>query len=123
MMKMNGLLARMTGWLALACLPLQANAAYFCAGPIELVAVERSGRIGFRAPSWAQNSISILWVCSVSTVDASGIPPDSCKAILSTLLSAKVTGATVVWAFNDSLSCTTHPTDTTLTGWYSVDTR
>jgi len=90
-----------------------AHANYFCEGKVHHVAVGPGGQVTVHAdPGFHWD-----YLCSVTTA-TNGVSVDACKAIFSALLTAQATDKTVQWAFNDSLSCTTHPDWQYLTGWY-----
>ena len=75
--------------------------AYFCSGPIDWVTVSPSGVV---AVGSSTSGLAGFYVCQLGTT-MYGVGPDTCKAMTSTLMFAKATGATVSWAFNDSLTC------------------
>jgi hypothetical protein len=100
--------------LLLGILPAIASANYFCTGPVDNIGVDINGTV------WMTSStvgFSYVPICSVSTT-TNGPTTAACQAILATLLRAQATGAQVQWAFNDSLTCSTHPAWQWLTGWY-----
>jgi hypothetical protein len=99
-------------------LPVPASANYFCTGSIDSAGVDPDGSVIINSPA---AGFSFVTLCSISaTVNDGvfGITPDTCKGILATVLRAQSTGATVQWAFLDSLTCTTHTAWTQLMGWY-----
>ena len=99
-------------------LPVPAWASYFCTGSIDSAGVDPDGSLIIDSSA---AGLSFVTLCSVSgTVNNGvfGITPDTCKGILATVLRAQATGATVQWAFLDSLTCTTHTAWTQLMGWY-----
>jgi hypothetical protein len=87
---------------------------YACQGTVDWVAL--NGNI--LVVNSTQAGINAGYVCAISGT-ANGVDADTCKAILAMLLTAHATGQTVQWAFNDALTCTTHPQWTWLTGWYT----
>ena len=91
-----------------------AHANYFCTGPIDNVDVSPSG-LGVVQSGTA--GLQSVYLCTIGTT-ANGVGPDACNAILSVVIAAHATQASVTWAFDDSLTCTTHPAWSWLTGWY-----
>lgn len=91
-----------------------AFAYYTCGGMIDLVALNPSGIVTVTSSAAGVNA---AYICSIgSTYD--GVSPEVCKAIFAQLVAAQATGSTVVWYYNDALTCTTHPSWVPLTGWY-----
>lgn len=86
---------------------------YACSGPVDWVALMENVVV----VNSTQAGINAGYVCELDTT-ANGVGAETCKAIYSMLLTAHATGQPVQWAFNDSLTCTTHPAWTWLTGWY-----
>jgi hypothetical protein len=109
-MKSGSLLA--LSLLALA--PSTAWANYICAGAIDNVGVDVNGSVSFSSFSVG---FSYVTLCSVNAA-TNGIPVSACQAMFATLLRAQATGAQVQWAFDDSLTCATHPAWIWLTGLY-----
>lgn len=98
--------------LALASTDASAN--YFCTGTVDAVGVNPDGTV-YLSSSGA--GFSYVSLCMIGTT-YNGVSSDTCKSILATLLAAKASGLQTQWAFNDSLSCTTHTAWAPLTGWY-----
>jgi hypothetical protein len=109
-MKSGSLLA--LSLLALA--PSSAWANYFCTGAIDNVGVDVNGSVWFSSSSVG---FSYVALCSVNAATNS-IPVSACQAMFAILLRAQATGAQVQWAFDDSLTCATHPAWIWLTGLY-----
>jgi hypothetical protein len=91
-----------------------AFAAYSCNGVIDQVNVSPNGVVIVDSTAAGLQSV---YLCQIGTT-ANGVSPDACKAILSLILAAKLSGASVLWSFSDSLTCTTHPAWAWLGGWY-----
>jgi hypothetical protein len=91
-----------------------AFANYFCSGPVLSVDVSPTGIVTVNAPAAGLN---YAYPCQIGATN-NGVGPDACKAILSILIAAHATGASVTFAYDDSLTCATHPAWTYLTGWY-----
>jgi len=98
--------------LVLASSPAFAN--YSCQGKIHQLSVDPGGNVVVGAVG---SGLSWVYLCNVSTT-ANSITPESCRGVLTTLLTASASGSDVVFWFNDSLTCTTHPSWAQLTGWY-----
>jgi hypothetical protein len=86
----------------------------FCSGPVLSVDVSPTGIVTVNAPAAGLN---YAYPCQIGATN-NGVGPDACKAILSILIAAHATGANVTFAYDDSLTCSTHPAWTYLTGWY-----
>lgn len=91
-----------------------AFANYFCIGPLDDVNVSPSGVVVVTSRA---SGLLAVYLCQIGNT-TNGVGPDQCKAILSALLAANATGQSVEWAFDDSLTCSTHPSWSWLTGWY-----
>lgn len=91
-----------------------AFASYTCTGPVQGVEIAPDGQVNAQTLA---GTINWTYLCSVETTE-NNVAPDACKAIYATLLAAQLSGQPVTLWFNDSLTCTTHPTWTWLTGWY-----
>ncbi len=89
-----------------------AEANYFCYGTVDQVAAGPDGSV-----MAVSAGMGWVYLCHVDST-WNGITPDACKGVLSALLAAKLAGRQVQWAFNDALTCTTHPSWAALTGWY-----
>ena len=103
--------------VSLVCGLLSATGAYanyFCGGPVTQVALSPSGALTVYAPAAGLN---FAYICSIDTAFNS-VSIEVCKAMLATLLQAQATGATITFAYNDALTCATHPAWMWLTGWY-----
>ena len=87
---------------------------YFCSGKVGSVTVSPGGQVTLHAPEAGAN-YNYLCILGQTT---NGISSDACKGILSTLLTAKATGRTVQFAFDDNASCTTRGSWVWMTGWY-----
>lgn len=98
--------------LALMLVPAIASADYSCEGTVGNLALNPSGVLTVTV-----GSIENVYLCQIGTT-RNAVPSDVCKAIFAHLLSAKNTGALVRFQFSDSLTCTTHPAWSDLTGWY-----
>ncbi|MDM3869730.1 hypothetical protein QSV34_00040 [Porticoccus sp. W117] len=90
---------------------------YSCKGTVQGVTIDpQDGRVFLE-----KFGDHFAWpvLCSVQTED-NGIPPESCKAIYSMLLTAQSTKKQVRFWFNDGKDCTpeSHPAWRQLTGWY-----
>lgn len=95
-------------------LATQAQANYSCSGTVAGVTVSPDGSVNAQV---AAGTINWNTFCQLG-VAFNGVSPDACKGILVTLMTAQVTGRSVVIWFNDGLTCTTHPVWTSLSGWY-----
>jgi hypothetical protein len=91
-----------------------AYANYFCTGPVVNVVLSPSGLVTVNAPAAAMN---FVYLCQIGAT-YNGVGSDSCKAILSTLLAARVSAQPITVGYSDSLTCSTHPAWAALTGWY-----
>lgn len=91
-----------------------AFAAYECQGTIQSVSLNPSGVVTVHSPS---SGLGVFYVCQIGST-TNGVGPEQCKAMLSLLYIARSTGQRVSFTFDDSLSCTTHPSWSWLTGWY-----
>jgi hypothetical protein len=100
--------------LALLMAATSANANYFCSGTVQNVEVGPNGVITVLAPSAGLNP---AYPCQIGNT-INGVGPDACKAILSILLAAHAAGGTVTFAYDDALTCATHPAWDWLAGWY-----
>jgi hypothetical protein len=107
-------ITKLTALISMVVLPTHAFANYFCYGPMDYVAVTPAGLVVVGSGAAGLNSVNL---CQIGGT-YNGVGPEQCKVIYSALLSANATGQQVVWAFNDNLTCTTHPSDQALTGWY-----
>ena len=96
---------------SITCAPAFAN--YLCQGVPTQVTVSPSGTVAVGSAA----GLSWVYLCSVNST-ANGVDPAACKAILATLLTAQANSSTVTFWFSDSLTCTTHPDWSWLTGWY-----
>lgn len=101
-----------TSILLLACSPAFAN--YTCQGKINQLSVDPSGNVVIGSTG---AGLSWAYLCNVSAA-GNNVTPESCRGVLSTLLTAYASASNVVFWFNDSLTCTTHPPWSYLTGWY-----
>lgn len=102
--------------LLLLVFPCLASANYTCGGNVVgLTLSPKNGSVS------ASQIGELVWpiLCSVSQ-ELNGVPPDNCKVIYSSLLSAQLAQKTVMFWFNDGKDCTTnsHPAWSTLSGWY-----
>ena len=101
---------------SLITLPAFAN--YSCSGTVDSVTVTPgTGVVIFSSSS----GLGAVYLCQIenTTSSANGaVTPAQCKAFLSILMTANATGQQVQFAFSDTLTCTTHPSWATLTGWY-----
>lgn len=98
--------------LALLVLPAIANANYSCAGTVNNLALNPDGVL-----TATIGSLQNVYLCQIGAT-RNGVSSDVCKAIFAHLLSARTTGTLVQLQFSDSLTCTTHPAWSNLTGWY-----
>ena len=94
-----------------------AQASYICSGAVSGVAVNP-----FNGQLMAERVAGISWpiLCNLNGVDRN-ITPESCKAMMTLLLSAQMSGKTVTLWFNDEDeggSCSSHQGWQPLTGWY-----
>ncbi|HZF32151.1 MAG TPA: hypothetical protein VE907_23745 [Gammaproteobacteria bacterium] len=89
-----------------------ASAAYFCNAKVTGLSVGPDGVVTMQAAPF-----NWVFMCATSAT-TNDVSPEACKSLLAVLLTAKTTGSTIQLAFNDALSCTTHPAWTYLTGWY-----
>jgi hypothetical protein len=90
-----------------------AHAAYFCTGTVTSVAVATNGTVTVTGIQGLESAA----LCNI-TGTANSITPELCRTIYATLLTAKLTNRPVTFAYNDALSCSTHPAWGVLTGWY-----
>ena len=88
--------------------------AYGCEGTIDSVNLNPNGLVTVVS---TPSGLGTFYVCQIGTT-ANGVGPDTCKAILSFLIAAKASGATVGWQFNDGAACTGRQQWSWLTGWY-----
>jgi len=96
-----------------------ALAAYTCVGTVNDVSVSPSSGIVIFTSSAGMGAAYLCYLESTSTNSANGpVSSEQCKAMLTVLLMAQATGQSVELTFNDSLTCTTHPSWAWLTGWY-----
>ena len=102
-MKKSTLVVLLT--MVLAAMPAFANT-YVCQGTVTNLAVYSAGYVTLSLTGTP--GMSSVTVCSTNA-NFNGWTPDGCKAVYSTLLSAKSRGLQVAIEFNDSLSCTTQP--------------
>lgn len=109
---MSMLLKKYLGFLIFFA--INANA-YECAGRVEVIQVAPTGVVAasFGNMGW-------VYLCSVNEA-YNNVKPEACKAIYSTMLSAKMSNKKVVFWFNDSSNdCTNaaHPAWANLQHWY-----
>lgn len=93
-----------------------ALATYVCKGEVKGLAIDpKNGAV------LAETIATLTWpkLCSVKQ-DMNGVSVDVCKTIYSTLLSAQLTGKSVMLWFDDEKDCSlaSHPAWQELTGWY-----
>ena len=101
--------------ILLALVSFRANAAVFCQGTINYVGVGPDGTVSMLAVgSIAPDAV---YVCRIGTT-SNGVTSDACKGVLSTLLTAKASGHSVRWAFNDEVPCGQRATWQYLQNWY-----
>ncbi len=97
---------------------LPALASYSCEGHISALSVAPSTGIVVLS---TDNGFGSVYICQVDATSSSAngpVSPTQCRAMLSVLLTAQTTGQRVQFAFNDSLTCSTHATWAWLAGWY-----
>ena len=87
---------------------------YSCTGPIDWVALNQAGVV---TVSSASSGLGVFYVCQIGTT-TNNIGPEVCNAMFAQLTAARAMGTPVQWSFDDSLTCTTHPTWSWLSGWY-----
>jgi hypothetical protein len=91
-----------------------AFANYYCSGTVQTVSLNQSGIVTVSSPS---SGLGTFYLCQIGAT-TNGIGPEQCKAMLSMLYLARATGQKVGFTFDDSLTCTTHPSWAWLSGWY-----
>jgi hypothetical protein len=89
-------------------------AAYTCTGPVVGLTLVPDGTVFAEQIA----GINRVYLCKLNGTTTLNTSTDTCKSIYAMLLSAQTTGKSVMLWFEDSLSCSTHPTWTALTGWY-----
>jgi hypothetical protein len=94
----------------------QANTTYTCTGNVKGVSINpKNGDL------LAESIGPLVWpkLCNLET-ELSGVSPETCKVIYSTLLTAQTANKKVTLWFNDSKDCSidSHPAWKILTGWY-----
>jgi len=87
---------------------------YSCTGPVDWVALNQAGIV---TVSSTASGLGVFYVCQIGAT-TNNIGPAVCNAMFAQLTAARATGNPVQWSFDDSLTCTTHPTWTWLSGWY-----
>lgn len=92
--------------------PLLAQSTYSCSGTVTSVALAPSGLL-----TVSIGALTNVYLCEIGN-SYNGVSADVCSAIYAHLLSARTTGSQELFNFNDTLTCTTHPTWAALTGWY-----
>lgn len=93
--------------------PNVASAAeYACTGPVSSIALNQDGML-----TATIGTLANVYLCRIDD-PVYGITTETCRAIYSLLLAAKLLNKPATFSFNDSLSCTTHPGWAQLTGWY-----
>ena len=90
-----------------------ADSTYYCVGSVKSLMISPSGIV-----TATVGTITSAYFCQIGAT-VNGVTSDACKAIHAQLLAATVSNRQVRMYFNDSLSCTTHPAWSTLTGWYA----
>ncbi len=109
------------GWVAATLSVLSTTAAwasYSCTGTVNDMNVSPGTGVVIFSSSAGLGSV-YLCLLEGSTSSANGtVTPEQCKAMLTLLMAAQLSGQSVVLSFNDSLTCTTHPSWAWLTGWY-----
>lgn len=91
-----------------------AFANYFCSGVVDTVVVNPSGLVMINSSAAGLANVEL---CQIGAT-ANGVGPDACNAVLASVITARTTGQSVTWAFDDGLTCSTHPQWAWLTGWY-----
>jgi hypothetical protein len=74
------------------------SSAYSCTGTIDWVSLNPAGVITVSSQS---SGMATFYVCQIGQAQ-DGVPPEVCSSMLATLLTAKATGAQVIWSFDDS---------------------
>jgi hypothetical protein len=109
---------RALGLLALIIASLLSSgpvlAAYTCAGPVVGLTLNLDGTVFAEQIA----GINRVYLCKLSGTTTLNTSIETCKSIYAMLLSAQTTGKSVMLWFEDSLTCSTHPTWAGLTGWY-----
>ena len=72
--------------------------AYSCTGTIDWVSLNPSGVVTVSSQS---SGMATFYVCQIGQTQ-DGVLPEVCSSMLATLLTAKATGAQVIWSFDDS---------------------
>jgi hypothetical protein len=90
----------------------KASANYNCSGSVSGITLKPNGRVT------VEHLAGLNWVylCNVDTAE-NNVPPESCKAILSLLLSAEAQKKDARIWFDDGGTCDSHATWAYLTGW------
>lgn len=102
-------------WIA-ASAPALAN--YSCVGTVDGVSVAPGTGVVIFSSSVGLASVYLCQIENTVTTPAGSVTPEECKTFLGVLLVAQATRQSVELDFNDSLTCTTHPSWAWLTGWY-----
>lgn len=95
-----------------------AFATYSCEGHVVNVGVAPGTGIVILT---TDNGFGSVYICQVDTTSSSAngpVTPEQCKSFLAVFLAAQTTGQRIQFAFNDSLTCSTHPSWAWLGGWY-----
>jgi hypothetical protein len=74
---------------------------YSCTGTLDWISVSGSGVVTVSSQS---SGLGVFYPCQIGGT-VYGVGPDTCKAMLAELMSARVTATPVSWWFNDSLTC------------------
>ena len=108
-------------WLAAALSVIGNTAAwasYSCTGTVNDVNVTPGSGVVIFSSSAGLSSVYLCLLEGSTSSANETVTPEQCKAMLTVLMAAQISGQSVVLSFNDSLNCTTHPSWAWLTGWY-----
>jgi hypothetical protein len=95
-----------------------ALANYSCSGTVDNVSVSPGTGIVIFSSSAGLGAVYLCQIENSSSSANGTVTPEQCKSFLAVLLTAQATRQSVLFSFNDSLTCTTHPSWAWLTGWY-----
>lgn len=105
-------LKKLIAILLLLPAPILAQSIYSCSGTVTSLGLAPSGLLTVTVGTLAN-----VYLCEIGNT-YNGVGADVCSAIYAHLLSARTTGSLELFNFNDTLTCTTHPSWAPLTGWY-----
>ena len=104
--------AKRTILLSLLCMST-AHANYWCTGKVTGLAISKTGLVTVSGIQGLNAAV----LCVIGST-ANGVSPELCRTIYATLLTAYLTDKPVTFAYDDALTCSSHPSWAWLTGWY-----